>query len=540
MDLRDREQWSFVGGAWQESDEGIIEPPGKMLADDQLGFFLGKMYSDVEAEFEFRWNTSHCGAGLVVRAQDTSHYYLVHFPNCGQYTRGKNFAAAVSKSDGAGWLEILKMDLVHGVPSEQRMWHKVRVIVEGNQIRLWVDGRPFPVVCDDDYEEGYVGLESWTWGTVTKAKRMTWGDGTVSEVGPGSSFRNLKVRGKDVPAKPWDETLLPPKPWFHPYPVGDGQQSTSGIVRAPSGELLMALSWGGIAGVPSTPDAVQRELVRSTDNGRSWAPVEAEGWPGGWLHATRDGRLIAIIVRDNHILLAGSEDNGNAWSKLEDRAEIAVPEGVKRLGCSMGPPVELEDGTLVMFLLSGHESTSGEDIREWGSVHLVAYSMRSTDGGQTWEGPTTLDGPPGVGVNLDLTEASGALTPDGRILCLTRPVYSPWMWETWSEDGGASWGPTTRGSFPSYNCAMLPHPTASGALMIGGRMPGLGLHVSHDNGMTWTHYQAGTDIWAGQRMYEVEPDVVLWVYMDSYGTDARAQFIRITPDGAEPAREMLP
>ena len=71
-------------------------------------------------------------------------------------------------------------------------------------------------------------------------------------------------------------------------------------------------------------------------------------------------------------------------------------------------------------------------------------------------------------------------------------------------------------------------------------MPGLGLHVSHDNGMMWKHYRAGTDIWAGARMYEVEPDVVLWVYMDSYGTDARAQFIRITPDGAEPAREMLP
>ena len=41
-------------------------------------------------------------------------------------------------------------------------------------------------------------------------------------------------------------------------------------------------------------------------------------------------------------------------------------------------------------------------------------------------------------------------------------------------------------------------------------------------------------------MYEVEPDLVLWVYMDNWGGDARAQFIRVTKDGLEPARDMLP
>ena len=41
---------------------------------------------------------------------------------------------------------------------------------------------------------------------------------------------------------------------------------------------------------------------------------------------------------------------------------------------------------------------------------------------------------------------------------------------------------------------------------------------------------------------KVEPDVVLWIYEGEYppNPDARAQFIRVTPEGLEPAREMLP
>lgn len=70
----------------------------------------------------------------------------------------------------------------------------------------------------------------------------------------------------------------------------------------------------------------------------------------------------------------------------------------------------------------------------------------------------------------------------------------------------------------------------------------MGLHVSYDSGMVWKHYRVDTVIWAGGTMFEVEPNVVLWVYMGEYppDTDARAQFVRITPTGLEPARELLP
>ena len=78
--------WSYLTGEWEENDEGIITPP-EVPAADRLAFYVGQMYLEVEAEFEFRWDTGHCGAGFVVRAQDPSHYYLVHFPCCGQCNR---------------------------------------------------------------------------------------------------------------------------------------------------------------------------------------------------------------------------------------------------------------------------------------------------------------------------------------------------------------------------------------------------------------------------------------------------------------------
>ena len=59
--------------------------------------------------------------------------------------------------------------------------------------------------------------------------------------------------------------------------------------------------------------------------------------------------------------------------------------------------------------------------------------------------------------------------------------------------------------------------------------------------MTWQAYSIDTGgVTAMGKMYEVQPNVVLYAYGDSYESEIRAQFIRITPDGAEPARDMLP
>ena len=104
-------------------------------------------------------------------------------------------------------------------------------------------------------------------------------------------------------------------------------------------------------------------------------------------------------------------------------------------------------------------------------------------------------------------------TKEGKVLSLVRPVYSPWMWEVWSGDNGQSWGPATTGPFACYACyACCALATESGALLVSGRMPGLGLYASFDSGMTWKPYRVDTaGLWAMGTMYEVEPNLVFYV-----------------------------
>src|SRR5262249_9843829 len=141
--------------------------------------------------------------------------------------------------------------------------------------------------------------------------------------------------------------------------------------------------------------------------------------------------------------------------------------------------------------------------------------------------------------NLDLTEPVGFEAADGAVMCLIRPIYSPWMWETWSHDQGKTWGPCVRGPFPGY-APSAPVKTASGVVLFPTRFPGLTLHHTRDDGMTWDEGGGGTyidaSIWAMGALLEVEPDVVLFVYMNNDESQLRAQFIAVTAKGLEPVR----
>lgn len=125
---------------------------------------------------------------------------------------------------------------------------------------------------------------------------------------------------------------------------------------------------------------------------------------------------------------------------------------------------------------------------------------------------------------------------DGRIMALVRPVYAPWMWETWSKDGGATWGPCVSGPFPGYATSNMLR-TQSGVVLVAHRQPTMAIHCSRDDGHTWDQ---GTIIdgglWCMGAMYEVEPDMVLYAYWDSFESHMRAQLIRVHPDRIEPVR----
>jgi len=544
VSLGEGTDWAFINGAWREDSEGIITPPDEAV-DENLAFYTTYAYSDFEVEFEFRPEYVIAGSGLIFRAQDAHHYYLVHFPYTGQQYRAEHFWAAISEVDETGWVKVLRMELVPGVPSEIGIWHQIRLQVEGNCFRLWVNGRPFPEVRDETYSEaGYVGLESYK--------------GTGE--GERSSFRNLRIRGRRYTGSSWDESLQPVQNWFRPSPetTYGAWQSGPDIARAPNGDLLMKL-WVTKEFQPLGKGTLV--MVRSTDNGRSWSQQEVlpERLRGGVLHGTRDGRLMMHFLRYDppfDILMSTSTDSGKTWSEEERTDTLEFPENLKieavqpwAMFGAVPPILELEDGTLLRFGFTHSTKGRGIESREVGGHRYVgpvtegemSFCIRSTDGGRTWSDPINLDGanpsPQFWTVPKESSETSAAQTRDGKILALIRPYQSPWMWETWSEDGGESWTPQARGAFPMYACTDAMLATSSGVLLIGGRHPGIAVQASFDDGMSWRCYRIDTAFWANGTMYEVEPDLVLFVYGGkSSDRQARAQLIRVTEDGLEPVR----
>jgi hypothetical protein len=262
----------------------------------------------------------------------------------------------------------------------------------------------------------------------------------------------------------------------------------------------------------------------------------------GDIHLLADGRLVSIAISHGAGSWSESTDNGRTWG---NRVEIAPagPWPADPAQIPTGWQLALRDGALVRFALGRH-STSTDPVTRWGSVHCQAFAVRSEDGGRTWSAPANLDGPREDMGNMDLTEPVGFETDDGAIMVLIRPIYSPWMWETWSRDGGRTWTPCVRGPFPGY-APSAPVKTRSGVVLFPTRFPGLTLHTTRDGGRTWdgktgtADSGAGgtyidTSIWAMGSLCEVEPDVVLFLYMDSWNSVLRAQKIRVTDAGLVP------
>ena len=529
LHLRDGQKWSFLGGGWLEHEEGLISPP-KTGADENLAVYTPRAFADFEVDFEFRWNNLCCGGGFAFRAQDARHYYLIEFPCTGQQYRAEYFWACISKVDDTGWAKVLKTEIVPGVPSEIGMWHKCRLLARGNEIRLWVDGRPFPVVCDNTYNEsGHIGLYSYD------------GLGNTSPL----SFRNVRVRGQEHKSI-WDASVQPVQNWFYPTleETYGKVHHLSSITRAPNGDLLMKLSIGNeFHGQQWTP-----VLIRSSDNGRAWSAQQKldDRLMHGMLHTTRDGRLLMMEMKTEQpftIRIAMSEDNGVTWSEFREcgrvdfskEVDIAIPNQL----------LELKDGTLVWFMY--RHITRVAVVPDYGNEHqhdYGSYCIRSTDGGMTWSKPVNLDGPKPSGFERFMmikkhfgSETSAAQTRDGKVLAFVRPYYDPVMWETWSTDSGQSWTPAARGPFGMWaaTCSMLS--TTSGVLLIAGRHPGLAFQLSYDDGMTWECYRFDTTFWANGFTSEIEPNVVMYASTAKYGDPhVRVHLFRITPEGPEPMR----
>ncbi len=507
-------KWTFVGSAWQQDAEGIITAPAE-ASDQDLAFYTAEAYQDFEAEFDFRWDCVWTTAGFILRAQDARRYYVVDFPVVGQQYRGEHFWVTISRVDDRGYREGLVMKMVSGVHSHPEVWHKARVRIAGDEISVWVDGRPAATVCDSTYSgPGYVGLA--TYNAISGAKAKT-------------SYRSLNVNGARAVAAPFSATPAPASQWHLAHP--DHTMGCGRIIRAANGDLL---AYAG-----------NNRLVRSSDNARTWdeQPVP-ETHASGLLRSGPDGTV--EMYKNTYpelpstILKAVSSDNGVTWSGFREVGTIVL--GDKFPYCNFGANTMLEtrDGGL---LICGVAAGGSEDTRADGRWNmrfaaLDTFSIRSDDGGESWAEPVLMDGPPYNEAYIMTIkcgcETSVAQLSDGSLLSLNRPIVSPVMWETRSCDGGRTWTPMCRGSFPMYASCSSMICTASGAVLIGGRFPALAVQVSRDNGFTWQFHQIDTCAWANGAMFEIEPDVVLYMYGGR--EEFRYQVLRVTPTSIEPVQ----
>lgn len=518
--------WRFLTPPGAEGDDAakietaVVYAPADTM-DPKRAIRTDTAYQDLTAEFAFCWESTWADAGFIFRATDPRHHYLVHFPVVGQHARSEHFWGCVSKVDERGYVEVIHMEMIHGVSSLIGSWHHVKVSVEADTIRVWVDGRPMSAVIDDTYgAPGYVGL--WAYES----------DGGTSRDAASCCFRHLCVTGGAAEAPDYATTPAPVRNWFHVTDVGSCGGCGS-IVRAANGDLL-AGNW--------------THRLRSRDSGRTWI-VDDDQPPGsGPLWALPDGRLAMFSVASDPpftITRSVSDDNGRTWSS-KPVGRFGFPEHLPWTHCYCCDVLPSRSGALC---LAAYTVTGGEGTMVFidGQTHdrrpppgSANYCVRSTDDGESWSAPVNLDGGPHGSpgqVAKEGSEISVAQRSDGAILALVRPYRSPVMWETWSRDDGVTWQPLARGPFPMYACTQSMTSTQNGALIVGGRFPGLGVQVSHDGGMTWTGYMIDNACWANGAMFEIEPNVVLFIYGGRMEPrQLRGQLIRITDDGIEPVR----
>jgi len=534
--IGDGSAWTFLNGEWTDRAEGELIPPDGTEVQ-YVAVPHDQEYSDFTATFRVKMRSGYNSARLLFRLQDSMRYYAFEIPYGGQQSRVRHFWAGLVVADGTPLQRYLALNMVPGITPRKDHWYEVRVECRGARIRGWIDGRLAVDVQDDTYSAGRLGLM----GIVT----------------PGITtphFADLRVAGVAAGPSPWEGLTLPDKHWITPFPETDPEtyQSYPGIIRTRSGELVAEITFGD----PNEVEVKRRVWSRSQDNGRTWSGAEPapadlltglnEYEDGMGVYSTayvkQDGALVLVYCKSDGepqdaMYTRESKDDGKTWTgphpfvvEGEWPAEFSLPA---RTVCT---PLRLRDGTLLVLVYC--KVTTVTHYQDWAWTNFI---FRSTDDGKTWSAPVRADcgnfGYEPWHQAAVLTETGMAETEDNVVVGLSRPMLSPFMWQIQSNDGGQTWEPAAYAAFPGY-CISLTS-TASGALLAVARYPYLTAHVSWDGGRNW---DKGTILdyaaWANHKAVEVEPGVVLVIYMGDItepgqADDTRILRLRPTPEGLE-------
>ncbi|MES2177599.1 MAG: sialidase family protein [Gemmatimonadota bacterium] len=165
-----------------------------------------------------------------------------------------------------------------------------------------------------------------------------------------------------------------------------------------------------------------------------------------------------------------SRDDGRTWSDA-----VRLPEGI--LGPVKNKPLVLPNGTII----AGSSTESTDSVSIW-RVHFEI----SRDNARTWR--LVMPSSPTTDTELNAIQPSILVHRDGRLQAVGR-TRSARIFETWSTDSGATWGPLTLTALPNPNAGTDALTLRDGRQLIvynntpRGRTP-LNVAVSPD-GKTW-------------------------------------------------------
>ena len=177
--IGDGEDWHFVNGDWTDGKDGLLSVPEEVMRSDGHGmqglhwaFHRRPCYRDCTVRFELSLEP-YTDAGIVLRACDEAHFYLLHFPNCAQASRAQHFWVALSKMDDTGYLKCTKMEMVRRVPSTDGVWLSIQVAMMGPRFTVQVGDYGRFEAEDYTYSgPGLIGLYTWVRSAIRLGSAM--------------------------------------------------------------------------------------------------------------------------------------------------------------------------------------------------------------------------------------------------------------------------------------------------------------------------------------------------------------------------------
>ena len=502
--------WTLAGGDWVASESRLEQKK----YDPQLGAYAfrgAETFSDTVFSARFKvtgQGKNGVGAtGFVFRAVDSNHLYYVHFD-----VRNRQ-AILVATDAKSSWHDLKRARLL---PLKANTWHEGKVEAKGEDIRVYLDGKLVMQAKDKRYPAGAVGFRIGQAQVVIEDIKAT---GTPAKL-----------------AKPWSYTKRDPKslPFpqlqFQPHQKTICAKTEAGIYEAfpdvcrlANGDLYCVFYAGyGHVSMPNKalPKGGRICSIRSTDNGLTWSKAETaidltEDDRDPSVMQLPDGTLLLNFFQGRPILrtfVARSNDNGKTWEP--NPVAVDPPPGLDQIYTS-ARILRLPDGTLLLPIYG----------RTTGVKNYASAMMRSTDNGKTWGD--------GVIIKDDRSHGPGhcepALTrmPDGKLVCHLRPC----MCQTTSTDGGLTWTPPVKLSFPGHAADLLL--TSKNILLSAHRIPGTSLHYSLDFGKTWSK-NVPIDRVGGAypSMVELPDGKILCIYYEEgAGSSIRATRFQATAKG---------